>query len=156
MLPILRALLSFAASSFRSRLSLELEVMALRHQLGVYQRGGKRPKLRPADRILWSWLARCWPRWREALIYVAMITYLLLSYLKFSSRSPLSLYELAKRVEVSLFDRLDIRSLLAARIPQRSQHHHMKPPIQLSFKWNGINSEEQESMKHIAGALRLP
>ncbi len=35
-------------------------------------------------------------------VYVAMTTYLLLSYLKFSSRSPLTLYALAKRLEVSL------------------------------------------------------
>jgi hypothetical protein len=70
MLPIFRALLSLVASRFRSRLSLELEVMALRHQLGAYQRGGKRPRLRPADRLFSSWLARCWPRWREALVVV--------------------------------------------------------------------------------------
>ena len=89
-------------------------------------------------------------------IYVAMITYLLLSYLKFSSRSPLSLYELAKRVEVSLFDRVDIRSLVATRIHERGRRPNVKLPIQLSFKWNGIGLEEQESRKLIENALRVP
>ncbi|MBM4394471.1 MAG: hypothetical protein FJ087_02130 [Deltaproteobacteria bacterium] len=31
---------SFVASTFRSRASLEFEVLALRHQLAVYQRKG--------------------------------------------------------------------------------------------------------------------
>jgi transposase InsO family protein len=70
MMPVLSASLAFVASLFRSRLSLQLEVMALRHQLGVYQRGGKRPKLTPADRVFWSWLAQCWVDWRRALVLV--------------------------------------------------------------------------------------
>ena len=44
--------------------------MALRHQLGVYQRGRKRPKLTPADRLFWAWLSRSWRGWREALVLV--------------------------------------------------------------------------------------
>jgi putative transposase len=73
-------------------------------------------------------------------IYVAMITYLLLSYLKFSSRSPLTLYELAKRIEVSLFDRVDIRSLLAARMFQPSAQRKLEMPVQLAFKWDDNSS----------------
>ncbi|MGH9895217.1 MAG: IS4 family transposase, partial [bacterium] len=49
-------------------------------------------------------------------VYVAMIAYLLLSYVKFSSHSPLTLYALAKRIEVTLFDRIDLRSLLTPHI----------------------------------------
>ena len=37
---------------FRSRLALQLEILALRHQLTVYQRSGAKPRLKPADRIL--------------------------------------------------------------------------------------------------------
>jgi hypothetical protein len=29
-----------------------------------------RPRLRPADRILWAWLSRAGPGWREALVFV--------------------------------------------------------------------------------------
>jgi putative transposase len=54
---------------FRSRLSMQIEILALRHQLGVYQRTAKRPPIRPADRILWSWLSRHWSRWREVLVF---------------------------------------------------------------------------------------
>jgi transposase InsO family protein len=54
----------------RSRVTLQLEVLALRHQLAVYQRSGRRPVLRPADRFLWVWLSRVWSLWREALVLV--------------------------------------------------------------------------------------
>ena len=58
MAPIARALLAFGASLFRSRMSLQLEIVARRHQLTLYQRAIRRPRVRPIDRILWSWLAR--------------------------------------------------------------------------------------------------
>jgi transposase InsO family protein len=46
---------------FRSRAVLELENLALRHQIGVLQRSArKRFKLTPADRLLWVWLSRIW------------------------------------------------------------------------------------------------
>jgi hypothetical protein len=38
MTPIVHALRAFAASFFRSRVSLQLEIVALRHQLTFYQR----------------------------------------------------------------------------------------------------------------------
>ena len=57
-------------SRFRSHESLRLENMALRHQLAVYQRTVKRPKLRPADRLFWAWLSRLWPGWQQALAFV--------------------------------------------------------------------------------------
>jgi len=44
--------------------------MALRHQLAVYQHTVTRPKLRPADRLFWSWLSRLWSAWQEALAFV--------------------------------------------------------------------------------------
>src|SRR5258706_16350619 len=64
------ALLVFARTLFRSRLSLQVEVFALRHQLAVDQRSIRRPRIRPADRILWSWISRGWSGWREVLVFV--------------------------------------------------------------------------------------
>ncbi len=58
------------ALSFRSRTTLQLEILALRHQLGVLQRSVKRPKLTASDRFLWAWLCRVWPDWRSALVIV--------------------------------------------------------------------------------------
>jgi hypothetical protein len=54
----------------RSRLSLQLEIVALRHQLAVYQKTTKRPQIGSGDRIFWSWLSRRWTGWRKALVFV--------------------------------------------------------------------------------------
>ena len=68
---VLLALLTGTLSLFRSRHVLQLEIVALRHQLAVYQSSGRRPRrLRPADRLLWAWLARRWSGWRDALVLV--------------------------------------------------------------------------------------
>ena len=51
----------------RSRVDLQLENLALRHQIGVLQRSvKKRPKLTPVDRIFWVSLSRLWRDWRSA------------------------------------------------------------------------------------------
>ena len=52
----------------RSRASLHLEILALRHQLAVVNRT-RRPRLRltSADRVLWAWLSRTWRGWRSVL-----------------------------------------------------------------------------------------
>jgi putative transposase len=76
MTPIVRALLAFAVSLFRSRVSLQMEVLALRHQLTIYQRSIRRPQVRSIDRIVWSWLSRGWSRWREVLVFVQPATVL--------------------------------------------------------------------------------
>jgi putative transposase len=67
---ILSAAASFVHSLFRSRLSMQTEILALRHQLAVYQRTAARPRLKPSDRMFWAWLSRVWPGWREALVFV--------------------------------------------------------------------------------------
>ena len=51
MFPILSALLAFIAGLFRSRASLCLEHLALRHQLAVYQQTVRRPRLHLTDRL---------------------------------------------------------------------------------------------------------
>ena len=54
----------------RSRLSLQLELIALRHQVAVYKQSVPRPKLQSSDRWLWVWLSRLWPGWKDALEFV--------------------------------------------------------------------------------------
>src|SRR5262245_61318807 len=48
----------------RSRASLHLEIVALRHQLAVVNRS-RRPRLRftTGDRVLWAWLSQRWHGW---------------------------------------------------------------------------------------------
>src|SRR5215468_1188207 len=55
-------------SILRSRAAVELENLALRHQIGVLQRSAaKRLKLTSGDRVLWICLSRLWRDWRSAL-----------------------------------------------------------------------------------------
>ena len=61
-------------ASLRSRAALQLEILALRHQLGVLQRSVKRPKLTPADRWLWAWLCAVWDDWRSGVFIVKAST----------------------------------------------------------------------------------
>jgi putative transposase len=62
------ALLATLRSALRSRLDLEAEILALRHQLAVLQRGApRRPRLCQIDRLLWVALLRLWPNWRRAI-----------------------------------------------------------------------------------------
>ena len=70
MLELIKLCFGSLASMFRSRAALQAENLALRHQLGVYQRSVKRPKVKPADRILWSLLAKAWTGWKDALVFV--------------------------------------------------------------------------------------
>ena len=76
MTPLVRALLAFATRFFRSHVSLQVEIVALRHQLTVYERLIRRPRVRRSDRIFWAWLARHWARWREVLVFVQPATVL--------------------------------------------------------------------------------
>ena len=76
MVPIFRALVAFVGSFLRSRVSLRMEILALRHQLALYRRSIRRPPIRPSDRMVWAWLARHWDRWREVLVFVQPATVL--------------------------------------------------------------------------------
>jgi hypothetical protein len=67
---VIFTLFRFVTSFLRSRLSLQTENLALRHQLSVYQRLGKRPKIKRIDRLFWSWLSRFWSGWRSVLVFV--------------------------------------------------------------------------------------
>ncbi len=76
MMPIVHALLGFVIGMFRARIDLQLENVALRHQLSLYQQSIRRPPIRPRDRMLWAWLAKHWSQWREVLVFVQPATVL--------------------------------------------------------------------------------
>src|SRR5436309_12869775 len=69
-LAMLTTLVVALSSVFKTRAALQLENVALRHQLGVLRRSVKKPKLTPLDRLLWAWLCGVWADWRCALIDV--------------------------------------------------------------------------------------
>src|ERR1700730_13611481 len=75
MLTLWRFVVSVLVRRFRSRAVLELENLALRHQLHVLrrQRPG-RPRLFAIDRLLWVWLYRLWPRCLEVMVLVKPTT----------------------------------------------------------------------------------
>ena len=75
MVAILCALASMFEFRVRSRVSLELELIALRHQVTVLrrQRPG-RPQLSSLDRLLWVWLYRIWPQVIDAMVLVKPAT----------------------------------------------------------------------------------
>lgn len=65
------ALLVLLRSLVRSRVDLQLENLALGHQIGVLQRSlKKRSKITAMDRLLWASLSRVWRDWRSALVIV--------------------------------------------------------------------------------------
>jgi transposase InsO family protein len=71
MLIFLRSCLATLPSILLSRVALELENLAPRHQIGVLQRSAaKRPKLTSGDRLFWICLSRLWHDWRSALAIV--------------------------------------------------------------------------------------
>ena len=68
-------LFAFLRSWFQSRLQLQAEIVALRHQIIVLRRSQKgRVHLRAADRLFWVWLSRLWSGWRAALAIVKPAT----------------------------------------------------------------------------------
>jgi putative transposase len=63
------------ARRFHSRAVVELENLALRHQLHVLRR--QRPgrlRLFTIDRLLWVWLYRLWPRCLDTMVLVKPAT----------------------------------------------------------------------------------
>jgi putative transposase len=69
MMSVLLSFLLTRRASARSRVALQLEILALRHELQVLQR--TRPRrlgLAKADRWLWVVLSRFWTEWRTAVV----------------------------------------------------------------------------------------
>ena len=62
------AFFALLASTFRTRAALQAEILALRHQLAVFQKNApRRLRLHRCDRLLWVVLYRCWSGWRRCL-----------------------------------------------------------------------------------------
>src|SRR5438552_1670499 len=74
MLEILIPLFRSLGIWFRSNAKVQLEVVALRHQLAVRHRQHPKPRFSKADRFFWVWLSRFWPDWRSALLIVKPAT----------------------------------------------------------------------------------
>jgi hypothetical protein len=68
--PIVSALLALASSLVRSRWALHLQVLALQHQVAVYQQTVRRPRLSSTDRLFWSRLSWLWAGWQDVLALV--------------------------------------------------------------------------------------
>src|SRR5580692_95642 len=75
MLEPVHFIVAVLARRFRTRAVVELENLALLHQLHVLhrQRPG-RPRLFTIDRLLWVWLYRLWPRCLDTLVLVKPAT----------------------------------------------------------------------------------
>jgi putative transposase len=65
-----KLILHLIRGPLRTRESLILENVALRHQLQVLSRGKKRPALKNRDRLVWILLRRVWQGWRKPLVIV--------------------------------------------------------------------------------------
>ena len=75
MITILSTFVSALSFRLRSRASLELELIALRHQVSVLRRQHKgRLWLFATDRLLWVWLYRIWPQVINAMVLVKPVT----------------------------------------------------------------------------------
>jgi len=71
---VLSACWAFVAAFLRSRAALQIEILALRHQLNVLQRSVKRPRMSVVDRWLWVRLSRNWSGWRAAFKLLKPVT----------------------------------------------------------------------------------
>ena len=70
-MPVVLSIFLTIRSSIRSRADLQLELLALRHQLQVLERAcPRRVRLTRSDRLLWVWLSRMWQGWRSAVVIV--------------------------------------------------------------------------------------
>jgi putative transposase len=68
---VLKSIFAGLASTLQTRASLQLEILALRHQLAVLRKSNrKRLRLRASDRLLWVILSRFWAQWRNCLLLV--------------------------------------------------------------------------------------
>jgi hypothetical protein len=68
---VLVSLLMTFRDGARSRAALQLEILALRHQLHVLERSqARRLRLTRVDRLLWIWFSRVWCHWRSTLVIV--------------------------------------------------------------------------------------
>ena len=68
---VLVSLVLALRATVRTRVALQVEILALRHQLQVLERSRPRSlRLTRADRLLWVWMSRVWDGWRAAVVIV--------------------------------------------------------------------------------------
>jgi hypothetical protein len=70
MLNSLLQTIRFLILVFSGHKQVTLENVALRHQLAVFTREKKRPRLRDQDRLFWIALKKLWKDWGTALVFV--------------------------------------------------------------------------------------
>ena len=70
MLQVFFLLLRSLVVGFRSHRDVALENLVLRHQIQVALRSKPNLQLQTQDRLLWVWLRRLWPAWRDHLLIV--------------------------------------------------------------------------------------
>ena len=75
MLALISTVFSWLGCRVRRRAELELELIALRHQVAVLNRRRRgRPRLCSVDRLVWVWLYQVWPRCLETMVLVKPAT----------------------------------------------------------------------------------
>ncbi len=63
--------------SFRARATLQLEILALRHQLQIVTRSRpQRMRLTRVDPLLWVWMSQVWDGWQDVIVIVKRETVL--------------------------------------------------------------------------------
>src|SRR5262245_15719269 len=68
---VLVSLILTVRVSLRTRAALQLEILALRHQLQVLERSRpRRVRLTRSDRLLWVGISHLWRAWRSAVVIV--------------------------------------------------------------------------------------
>jgi hypothetical protein len=63
---LIQSLIHQITSRWRERWHLSLELIALRHQVEVLKRSGKRPQFSSSDRCFWLLLSSWWSKWPQA------------------------------------------------------------------------------------------
>jgi hypothetical protein len=94
MLNALFLALRFLILVFSDHKQVALENAAFRHQLAVYTRQRKRPRLHDRDRLFWIVLKKLWKDWRSALEFVQPETVIGWQHHRFKrlAPGPLALY----------------------------------------------------------------
>ena len=68
---VFTALLSTLRDCGHARATLQLEILALRHQLHILKRSqGRQLRWTWFERLLWVWFFRVWSQWGSALVIV--------------------------------------------------------------------------------------
>jgi hypothetical protein len=156
MVRLIQFILTLMTTFVRSRLSLQAENAALRNQLLLYRKSGQRPRIRPADRLLWCCIAKCWKGWRKVLYFVQPRTVINWQKKRFRDYwRALSLSSKAGRPQISPELRKLIGQMWEANpawgSPRLSRHlrRHGKTPV-----WNKLLAPYAESFRPCHPAQR--